>query len=71
MNNKHFIQLTTHGHEMKLVSLSSIALIEDLFAGGSRVTLKEKDAQGNSISFVAALSYSDLTIEVNRLLSLP
>lgn len=71
MNNKHFIQLRTHGNQMKYISLSSIALVEDLFTNGTQITLKEKDANGNNITFAVAMRYVDVTVEINRLVSLP
>lgn len=66
VNNKNFIQIPTHGSGLKYVSITSIALIDQI---GTKtvVTLKEKDANGNNITFEAALPYSDLTAAINQL----
>lgn len=70
MNNKLFIQLPTGGGH-KYISISSIALVEDKGVNGSQITMKEKDATGNNISFLVHLNYANTTIEINRLISLP
>lgn len=64
---QNFFQLQTFDHQLKLVNIFSIALLEDLGpSGGTRVTMKERNKEGNNISFVAAFPYVNLTVEIQK-----
>lgn len=66
MNSENFLELPTNKRMVK-VAKSSIAVMEEMSSGiGTRVTMKEKDKEGNNLVFEAKLPYTFLSTEINK-----
>jgi len=64
MENKLFTTFTTSGGQ-KIVSKSSIAVMEQINDYTYRITLKEKDTKGIAISFETNIDYKTILSKFN------
>ena len=62
MENKLFTTFITNNGQ-KIVSKSSIAIMEQINDYTYRITLKEKDSKGQSISFETNVDYSTILLK--------